>query len=256
MNKETTMNLRHNVSLVVASVLFVTTGAMADGLFSNGRFSIGAGVGYASAIYRGDKADTGIAPFLSYESDRLQLDLGGIGYKVFNSDDLQLSLHIAAGEEPDFPKNNPLFAGLKRGTPVEIGFDVTRDFGGFYVGGGMMYDASSEHKGYHAELVIGTEIDLGPVMVDIGGGARVRDRKLNNFLYGVSAAEANGNRSAYDVGRTTEPFIDMTMSYAISDNVALIGVADYHFLNKKVQNSPLTRDRDAYSVAFGMIYSF
>jgi outer membrane scaffolding protein for murein synthesis (MipA/OmpV family) len=256
MNKDISMRLRNIASVAIAAALVGPTKAMADGLLSNGEFSIGVGAFYSTSIYKGEKSETAAVPFLSYDSDRLHLGFDGIGFNVVNRDDLEFALRLAPGEKPDFPKNRPLFAGLKRGTPIEAGFDATYSFENFYVSGGAMFDVSSEHKGYQAEAKLGSEFAFGSAMVDVGAGVRTRDGKLNNFLYGVSAAEANGSRAAYDVGSTTEPFIDITVSYAVSDNVILLGVADYHLLDDKVHSSPLSNGKDSYSVGLGLIYSF
>ncbi|WVX51386.1 hypothetical protein ROLI_044870 [Roseobacter fucihabitans] len=250
------MKLRYIGLFATTAALFCPTWAVADGLFSNGNFSIGAGVLSSSGIYKGEKSEAGFFPFLSYDSDRLHVGFDGIGLHVLNQDNVELTLLLGPGDSPDFPNKNPLFAGLKRGTPVDAGFEAAYDFDAFYVAGGAMVDVSSEHKGYQAEAKIGSEFMLGEVGIDIGAGARFRDQKLNNFLYGVSAAEANGLRSAYDVGGTSEPFVDMTVSYLVSDDVILMGFMEYHPLDKKVHGSPLTNGKDSYSVGLGLIYSF
>lgn len=250
------MKLRYTSAAALIAALAGSTCAHADGLFSNGQFTIGAGVAHSNGIYKGEKSEITGFPYVSYDSDRLHLGFDGIGYKLVNQENLEFSLLVAPGSSPDFPKNDPLFAGLKRETPITAGFDATYEFDAFYVSGGAMFDVSSKHKGYEGELKIGSEFVLGAVGLDVGAGVRLRDRKLNNYLYGVSAAEANGNRAAYNVGSTTEPFIDVSMTYLISDKVALIGSAEYHQLDKKVHNSPLTNDKDSYSVGLGLLYSF
>ncbi|APG49401.1 MipA/OmpV family protein [Phaeobacter porticola] len=253
------MKFHRSAALVTASILAAATGASgarADGLFSNGQFSLGLGAFASSSLYKGESTESAALPFLSYESDRLSLGWGGVAYHFVNSEDMQVSVRVSAGEKPDYPENKPLFAGLKRGTPIEAGFDATYHFDGFYVAGSAMMDVSSEHKGYHLEAKFGTEFQVGELGIDIGAGARMRDGKLNNFLYGVSASEANAQRAAYDVGSTTEPFIDMTVVYPISDRVSVLGVVDYQLIDKKVHNSPLTNDKDSYSVGLGLVYSF
>ncbi|MFS4583612.1 MipA/OmpV family protein [Phaeobacter sp. C3_T13_0] len=250
------MNVYRSAALGTACILAGASGAAADGLFSNGQFTLGLGAFASSNLYKGENTDAGALPFLSYDSDRLHLGWGGAAYHFVNNEDLQVSVRVAAGDKPDFPENKPLFAGLKRSTPIEAGFDITYRFDGFYVAGSAMMDVSSEHKGYHAEAKFGTEFALGQLGIDIGAGARMRDGKLNNFLYGVSASEANAQRVAYDVGSTTEPFVDMTVVYPISDKVSVLGVLDYQLIDKKVHNSPLTNNKDRYSVGLGLVYSF
>lgn len=250
------MKLRYTYPAALFLALAGATCAPADGLFSNGRFTIGAWAVHSSSLYKGEKSEATGFPYLAYDSDRLHLGFDGVGYKLVNREDLEFSLVLAPGSSPDFPKNDPLFAGLKRDTPIHAGFDATVGFDSFYLSGGLKFDVSSEHKGYEAELMAGTELSLGDLVIDVGAGARIRDRKLNNFLYGVSAAEANSRRAAYDVGATTEPFAEMSVTYAISNNVALAGFVDYHPLSSKVHKSPLTNGKDSYSIGLGLIYNF
>ena len=250
------MRLRNIVILAGAAGMAGSTATLANGLFSNGTFTVGGGAFYSSGTYKTEKSEVSAFPFVAYDSDRLHLGFDGIAYKFVNRADLEFSVRVAPGEKPNFPENKPLFAGLKRGTPVDVGFDAAFRFDAFYVSGSAMVDVSSEHKGYHATAKVGTELALGSVGIDVGAGVRLRDGKLNNFLYGVSAAEANASRAAYSVGSTAEPFVDMTLSYAVSESVALIGSMEYQFVDKKVQNSPLTNNKDSYGVGLGLIYSF
>ncbi|UTS82902.1 MipA/OmpV family protein [Phaeobacter piscinae] len=250
------MKFQRSAALVTACFLAGASGAAAEGLFANGQFTLGLGAFAASDQYKGEGTEAAALPFVSYDSDRLHIGWDGVAYHFLNSEDLEVSVRVGAGEKPDFPENKPLFAGLKRSTPIEAGFDVTYRFDGFYVAGSAMADVSNEHDGYHVEAKFGTEFQMGQLGVDIGAGARMRDGKLNNFLYGVSASEANAQRAAYDVGSTTEPFVDMTVIYPISDTVSVLGTVDYQLVDKKVHDSPLTNNKDRYSVGLGLIYSF
>jgi hypothetical protein len=142
-----------NIAIVAGAVgLSSSTSAIANDLFSNGTFTVGVGAFYSSSTYKSDKAEV----------------------KLINRDVLKFSIKVAPGENPDFPKNNPLFSGLKRGTPIEAGFDGVYQFDTFYVSGGALVDVSSEHDGYQAHAKVGTEFTLGSLGVDIGGGVNGR----------------------------------------------------------------------------------
>jgi outer membrane protein len=164
-----------NIAIVAGAVgLSSSTSAIANDLFSNGTFTVGVGAFYSSSTYKSDKAEVSPFPFVAYDSDRLHLGFDGISYKLINRDVLKFSIKVAPGENPDFPKNNPLFSGLKRGTPIEAGFDGVYQFDTFYVSGGALVDVSSEHDGYQAHAKVGTEFTLGSLGVDIGGGVNGR----------------------------------------------------------------------------------
>jgi outer membrane protein len=152
-----------NIAIVAGAVgLSSSTSAIANDLFSNGTFTVGVGAFYSSSTYKSDKAEVSPFPFVAYDSDRLHLGFDGISYKLINRDVLKFSIKV------------PLFSGLKRGTPIEAGFDGVYQFDTFYVSGGALVDVSSEHDGYQAHAKVGTEFTLGSLGVDIGGGVNGR----------------------------------------------------------------------------------
>ena len=115
-----------------------------------------------------------------------------------------------------------------------------------------MQDVASASEGYRAEVTAGVGVPLGAGMFDIGVGARLRDAKLNNFLFGVSAAEANGLRPAYDVGSTVQPFLAGSLAFPVNDRVSLVGFFEYEMLDDKVTKSPLVDDNEDAAIGVGL----
>lgn len=244
------------LTLLMTTAMIVPAIADANETGKRGKFTVGLGGGYATSLY--DKSeDRGFAfPVLSYETERLSLGFGGISYDVIQNDRFSVSAILTIGESPDFPDKNPLYAGLKRDTSVDLGIGATYSFGGFYLEGAALHDVSSEHDGYSLDAKIGTQFEAGRFAFDVGLGGRYRDDNLSNHLYGVSASEANVSRAAYDVGSTIEPYIDLSVMMPIGDRAALLGNVEYRKVGNDVYNSPLVTRDTAYSVGLGMVYSF
>ncbi|WP_284176653.1 MipA/OmpV family protein [Frigidibacter sp. SD6-1] len=241
-------------------LIFGCAMALTPGLArAEGEWTLGLGAGSASGIYHGQKDDAYAIPYLSYETERFRVGIDGLSYKLVSNEALTFSILLAPGEKPDFEeyaKKDARFAGLKRDMPVELGVAAEYSFGLFHLGAVALHDVASASDGYHVEASAGLSFPVGSGMIDVGVGARMRDKKLNNFLYGVSASEANGLRAAYDVGNTVEPFVELSLAYPISDRLSLVGAFDYSVLDDKVRKSPLVDGKESYSVGLGLIYSF
>ncbi|MGB0959198.1 MAG: MipA/OmpV family protein [Halocynthiibacter sp.] len=250
------MKLITTVTLLLSTTLMVPSLAKADDTNSKGQFILGIGGGYATSLY--DKSeDKGFAfPYLSYEKDRFSIGLSGLSYDVVQSDNLTFTAMVTPGESPDFPDKKPLYAGLKRDASVDIGIGATYNFLGFYVEGTALHDVTDKHGGHSLDAKLGTALELGRFSLDFGIGARYRDDKLSNHLYGVKASEANGLRAAYDAGSTVETYASLSLMTPISDRAAVVGSLEYRKVGNDVHNSPLVSRDDAYSAGIGVMYSF
>ncbi|MCY1127041.1 MipA/OmpV family protein [Frigidibacter sp. RF13] len=241
-------------------IFLACTTALAPTLVSaEGTWTLGLGVGGAANVYRGHKDDTYVIPDLSYETERFRFGFDGFSYKLVSNEALSFSVLLALGEKPDFEdyaKKDARFAGLKRDLPIELGVAAEYNFGLFHLGAAALHDVASASDGYHVEASAGLSFPVGSGMIDVGLGARMRDGKLNNFLYGVAASEANGLRAAYDVGRTVEPFLELSLAYPLTDRLSVVGAFDYTILDEKVRKSPLVDAKESYSIGLGIAYSF
>ncbi|MCE8008186.1 MipA/OmpV family protein [Aestuariivita sp.] len=250
------MKSTHPLMAFCAAAIIVPASAFADGLLSGGEWTIGAIAGYSSGFYKGEDSELGAAPLLSYSTDRLSIGFDGVTYRAIQTDRFEAALMLAPRLSPDFPDDTPLFDGLDRDSALDAGFSLTYSSDRFYVSGSMLHDISSKHEGYEIETRIGTTVQAGRVAIDAGMGARLRDSKLSNYLVGVSKDEATADRPAYDVGRTVEPFVSVSLAMPLTERTALVGSVEYSMLDREIENSPLVRKDNTYSVGFGLIYKF
>jgi outer membrane scaffolding protein for murein synthesis (MipA/OmpV family) len=240
----------------------VTLGAiMPDTVLAEGQWTLGLGAVGGTSVYEGQKDDVTPIPFLSFETGRLKIGVDGISYAAIRSEGVDLAFTLAPGEAPDvkdFAKRDLRFAGLKRDTPVEIGVNASYQTGMLQFGASLMQDLAGASEGYHAEATAGVSVPVGLGKLDLAMGARLRDAKLNNFLFGVSAAEANGLRPAYDVGSTVQPFLSGSLIVPVSEQAALVGFFEYEKLDGKVTRSPLVDDGAdaALDLGLGLLFRF
>lgn len=250
------MKSKYMTRSLCAFALLVPTSSFGDGLFAQGAWVAGAFVGYSRGLYEGDDTEFGAVPFLSYSTGRFSIGFDGITYRAVQTDALDFALTLSPGSAPDFPDDNPLYAGLDRGTAIDAGIKATYAFEGFYLAGSARHDMSSEHSGYQIETRIGTNTNLRRVALDGSVGARFRDGKLSNHMVGVSAAEANADRAAYDAGSTVEPFVSLSFTMPISEKTALTGGFEVSLLGGGLRDSPLVGAKTTQSFMVGLIHRF
>lgn len=234
----------------VAALIFCATGAYAEGTWTFGL--IGGGT---KGVYVGEDDYTyGAVPMLSYDTERLHIGLDGVSYEAFDYGIGTVSLSLGYRGAPDFPDKD-LFKGLKRDGAVEAGIGTMLNFGDAYLGLDVSKDITDAHKGTEATATIGYVLDAGAFQVDMAIGAKYRDAKLNQYLYGVTAAEATSVRAAYTAEKTTTGFASLTVGYPITDSVTLIGSVDYEDLGKSA-DSPLVKEQHPVSFGLGAIMRF
>ncbi|WP_299507736.1 MipA/OmpV family protein [uncultured Roseobacter sp.] len=250
------MTSNQTVGALCTLAIFAPTSAFADGPQANGQWVAGALLGYSRDIYEGEGGKLSGVPYLSYSTGRLSIGFEGITYRAYQSDAFKVALVLAPGASPDFPDDNPIFAGLDRGTAIDVGGTISFSFDRFYLSGAVLHDISSEHEGYQIETKIGAVVQTDPFTIDAGIGARYRDAKLSNFLIGVAAAEANTNRAAYDAGSTVEPFLSVSITMPLSEKTSLTGGFEYSLLSQEIRDSPLVGRDSSYGIGVGIIHRF
>ncbi|WP_342076917.1 MipA/OmpV family protein [Yoonia sp. SS1-5] len=236
--------------LLTGTVICIGTGAYADGEWTVGILGVG-----TTGTYVGEDDTVGVAPFLTYETDRLSVGLDGVSYNVLEYQQGTVGLALGYRGGPDFPNKDPLFDGLKRDDAVEAGITAQLDFGNAYVSLHTMTDVSDTHGGTEANVVVGYAIAPGSFVVSAEVGARFRDKDLNQYLYGVSATEATAARSAYAADQTTTAFANLAVVYPVTQTISAVGIVEYEDLGSNA-DSPLVDKSDVVGVGLGLIMSF
>lgn len=246
----------------VGIIGLATLAALVPGLsMAEGQWTLGVGVGGGSNIYENQKDEVGALPFLSFETERFSFGLDGISYKAVATESLTVAVSLAPGERPDFKeygRRDLRFANLDRDAPVDLGVSVAYQTGMLQFGASLTRDIASASDGLYADATAGVSVPVGPGMLDLAVGARMRDAKLNNYLYGVSAAEANAARSAYKVGSTVQPILTGSLMFPITERASVVGFFEYEKLDDKVTRSPLVEDDidAAYGIGVGVVFAF
>ncbi|MEL6644200.1 MAG: MipA/OmpV family protein [Pseudomonadota bacterium] len=244
----------HAYALPITVALF--SAAAPATVWAEGQFTIGLGAANSSAFYVGEGRTSGIFPFLSYENGPFQIGFDGIRYGFDTTDNVTLSVGLAPRGRPDFP-DTALFRGLDRDDTAEALVALEyRLSPGTGLALSAQTDILGEHDGTEVSAAFVAGHPLGPVMLEMQTGFTWRSAGLNDYLVGVSAAEATAQRAAYAPGATTSPFVSVSATYPMSDTMALIGNLSFAHLGDAYRDSPLVGRRSTTSASFGVVVSF
>src|SRR5690242_2967765 len=158
-------------------------------------------------------------PLIFYHYGRFFVAGVSAGYLLSNGDHYRFSL----GVSPQFNRlkasDSPQLAGIQtRQWSLDGGanLDLFGDWGRFNVG--VAHDLLDRNNGSSANLGYHYGFHLGGWTLSPGLGLRWESANLVNYYYGVSPAEAIPGRPAYSPGAATDPFVDISLSTAISEH--------------------------------------
>ena len=239
-----------STSAILGCFLATTQTAHADGVWTLGLFA-----SVEDGLYANSKDEAEVMPYFAYDTERFHFGLDGIAYHAVVTDAATLSFLLSPRMEPNYPKG-PVFAGLKRDAAVELGFDGQYNFGSVYIGASGLFDISDTHNGYELSTKLGYGFESGAFSLDANVGVRHRSKELNQYLFGVSPAEATAARAAFQAGKTTTAIANISAAYALSDQLSLISDISVEEIGN-TRNSPLANNiKSNTSLAVGMVFKF
>lgn len=241
--------MKSTLPLLACTGMLMTTPA-----FANGDWIVGLLVNGDQSAYVGGKDSTELLPYFAYETDRLHIGIDEISYEVINRGNLELSVMVDPRFADDLP-DTALFEGLTRETAFEAGFSARYAFGAASANLSLQHDVSGVHNGLAGTLSFGYEAQLGPLELDLTAGVKIQDANLNNYLYGMRAADAKAGRAAFEMDNTANAFVELTAIMPISDNMFLLGEVSYTDLGQAT-NSPLVDRNNRTDVLIGLLYQF
>jgi len=204
--------------------------------------------------YVDGEEDISLFPYIAYETERLHIGIDEISYDVVDSDPLEISIVLQPRFSPDFP-DTVLFDGLDRDDGLDAGLSLTYQFGDFYADTSVKTDISGASDGSAGKIAVGYEAALGPIFVDVSGGVKLRDEKLNNYLYGVATDEVTAARASFDMDNTANAFAEVSALVPLSDTMFLYGEISYDDLGEAF-DSPLVDKKNKTDLALGVIFQF
>ncbi len=247
--------------IVLLSMLLAPGAASAYGdRFDAALDAGGAGSGGAVRAQRSPYLGDGV------RYDYLPLNVYAGEHAYLHSDRLGLKLDLDAAQRVDVflahrYEGTPLLrppaalAGMalrEQGTDLGLGYRRRTDWGA--LGVELLRNVDGASRGTEARLRLAREVRRGELRLWPQAMLSWRDDKLNDYYYGVRAAEATAARPAYvaDSGLNLE--LALFAAYSLSKNWHLLGGVSATQWTGSVRTSPIVENRVQTAATLGLLY--
>ncbi len=120
----------------------------------------------------------------------------------------------------------------------------------------ILSDISMTHKGMEIWASYGYTWEYGSWRLTPSIGFNWKSSHLLDYYYGVRDSEVLDNRPAYKASSGFNRFVRLSLSYRITDNWGIVGVAEYEALSRSVRRSPIVNKDSINTFFIGVMYRF
>ena len=235
-----------------------TSDFLADVLSEPGSAGLGAVLRVEQSLYRGEGLRLDVLPLYLYEGERIYLHSGRAGLKFFPRPDKRIDIFVSRRFE-GFPVYTPpgSLAGMAIREPEsDIGAGYEQRFGSGKLFGEYLHDGSRTSSGSELRLGYGGDLRRGALNLSPYFFLAMRDAKLNDYYYGVLAAEATSIRPAYRPGGGVNATAGLNARYDLADRLHLLAGLSATLWSSGVRRSPIVEDRVQLAAFGGVAYEF
>jgi outer membrane protein len=235
-----------------------TTDFLADTLSQSGSAGLGVGLRLEQSPYRGAGMRPDILPIYLYEGEHVYLHASRVGLKLFPQPDKRVDLFVAHRFEgfpaTDLPES---LAGMAtRKSESDFGLSYEQRFGWGSLFAEYLRDGSHTSSGSELRLGYSGNDRRGRLSLSPYFFLAARDAKLNDYYYGVLAAEATADRPAYQPGGGVNATIGFNARYDYTDSLHLLAGLSATFWSAGVRDSPIFENRVQLAAFGGVAFEF
>ena len=245
------------IKLLALGVLIATSASAAH---SDGKFTLGAGVGIVEHPYKQYDADVYPVPVISYESDNFWFHGLGGGYYLWNDTNDKLS--ITAYWSPMYFKpgdsdSEQMRRLDKRKSTVMAGLSYVHNTPYGFLRTTIAGDTLDNSNGINWDLAWLYRYTNGNLTLTPGIGVEWNSDKHNEYYYGVSQHESrrSGMRS-YDPDSSWNPYLELSANYRFLGDWSVYGIARYTRLSDEITDSPMVDKSWSGLISTGITYTF
>jgi len=256
------VNLPHRpTSLPLALLFAVLFLAAASSTRADDAPPSGWGIGIAAGVqtrpYKDIGTETRVLPVLSYENSWVRIAGLGVDLKLGSAGPVWFALgarYSLGGYDQD---DAPILNGMQdRKGGVWLGPSAIWRNGVVDVSAEVLGDVSGHSKGTQFRLALDHSFTSGALRFTPRVAAIWRDRKYNDYYYGVRADEVRADRPFYEGTASTDVEIGLRTGYALSRQHSLFLDVSATSFGKGVKDSPLVDRSSQSGVRLGYLYRF
>ena len=223
-----------------------------------GQVSIGLAFIGSDSIYANVPFKSAVMPAISYKSDTLNLSFQqGAAYRFINDETLAISAAIIPRFRPYKSTDSADLSGMTRDmyfdSALNTSYEISRGLNAqFKIG----TELTNKFNGNFFDLSLSRFIPMMGQPLILKAGAKWYSSARANYLYGVNASEATGQRAEYAPQSVLLPYISVNKIYSLTPQTSLFANVNINFLPRKVVNSPIVSGNTSVSTVLGLNYSF
>ena len=250
-----TMELNKAARIVIAGLCLAAGTSHAQ---ETGQVSVGLAYIGSDSIYSNVSFNPSVMPSFNYKSDTLAIGFQeGIAYKFMNEGAVKMSVAIIPRFRPYKSTDSADLSGMTRDmyfdSALNTSYEISRGLNAqFKIG----TELTNKFNGNFFDLSLSRFIPMMGQPLILKAGAKWYSSARANYLYGVNASEATGQRAEYAPQSVLLPYISVNKIYSLTPQTSLFANVNINFLPSKVVNSPIVSGNTSVSTVLGLNYSF
>ena len=221
-------------------------------------WGLGIGVAAVKRPYTGADAKVIPFPLITYENAWVRFAGVGADLKLIEAGSIEFGLRARFALADGYKSGDaPILNGMAdRKGSVWIGPEATWNSEYAKVSFELLSDALRKSKGIEGKLGVEHNFRAGSFVFAPHAAAAFVDKKYVDYYYGVSAAEANANRPAYEGKSTVNLEAGLRTTFMLDASNSLFVDLNATALGKGITDSPLVDHKVMPAALVGYLYRF
>ncbi len=226
-----------------------------------GSAGLGGGLRFGEDPYLADTSDDhrslDLVPLYLYEGKYLFARGASGGIHIVDNDNYEFNVLARYRFQQLDPDRNEFYDGLeKRRQTLDAGieFRMTQAWGELAMN--WLTDTLDRHNGQQAQVTYRYRFDAGRWSISPFITWTYQDKKLTDYYFGVSEAEARVDRPAFSAGSSQWATFGMNTAYHVSERIVLFANVAFSGADSDVWDSPLVEESNMSQFFLGGTYTF
>ncbi len=210
------------------------------------------------SMYVNVKSSSAVMPYINYKSNKLTISVQeGFAYEVTRGEKASVGVSIRPNFRPYKSSDSADLAGMTRDMYFDGSLNVSYKIARLLtVKLDVAAELSNKFNGSSIGLSLGQKSLISGQPFIFQAGAKWYDTNRANYLFGVKASEATGQRAQYAPGSAVLPYISVQTFHPFTKQTSLFANVNLNFLPTNVVDSPIVKRGRSMSTILGFSYSF
>ena len=224
----------------------------------NLKVKTGLGIFYSSSVYK--QADDTVILFPALHVKYKNFYVSGLdtGYVLYEDKKLKISTELSIGDLGYKSSDSTYLQNMDKRkqdiqTKLKLSYMLNQDFVEVF----YAHDFFNTHKGFEFDLYYTKNLYRTNYQnIDASFGLQYLSNDKSNCYFGVKNSEVIGDRKAYVLKETINPYTKIHYTYKFDERWSLHANVKYKLLDKEIQNSPIVEKKYNLSSFIGVIYEW